>query len=93
MYIVAACKGVNPKNIALGQVVTKIVGHVGTVWETKQVYTRITLKSKYVTTHVVSHWNTLKVNLRNSVSSAITIYYLINYFPVGLTGTSAHVMD
>ena len=45
MYIVAACKGVNPKNIALGQVVTKIVGHVDTVWETNQVYARITLKS------------------------------------------------
>ena len=31
--------------IALGQGVTKIVGHVDTVWETKQVYTRITLTS------------------------------------------------
>ena len=93
MYIIAACKGVNPKNIALEQVVKKIVGHVDTVWETKQVYTRITLKSKYVTIHGVNNWNSLKVNLRNSVSSAITIYKLINYFPVGPTVTSAHVMD
>ena len=88
-YLVAACKVVNPKNIALGQVVTKIVGHVDTVWETK----KCNLKSKYVTIHRVNHWNSLKVNLRNSVSSAITIYYLINYFPVGPTVTSAHVMD
>ena len=29
--------------MALGQVVTNIVGHVDTVWETKQVYTRTTL--------------------------------------------------
>ena len=93
MYIVAACKGVNPKSMALGQVVTKIVGHVDTVWETKQVYTRITLKSKYVTVHGANRWNSLKVNLRNSVSSAITIYYVINYFTVGPTVTSAHVID
>ena len=33
--------GVYPKNMALGQVVKKIVGHVDTVWETKQVYARI----------------------------------------------------
>ena len=51
--------------MALGQVVTKIVGHVDTVWETKQVYTRTTLKSKYVTIHRVNRWNTLKFNLRN----------------------------
>ena len=69
MCIVAACTGFYPKNMALGQVVTKIVGHVDTVWETKQVYTRITLKSKYVTIHGVNHWNSLKGNLRNSVSS------------------------
>ena len=43
--------------MALGQVVTKIVGHVDTVWETKQVYARITLKSKYVTIRGVNHWN------------------------------------
>ena len=76
MCIVAACTGVYPKNMALGQVVTKIVGHVDTVWETKQlkqVYTRITLKSKYVTIHGVSRFNSLKVKLRNSVSSGITI--------------------
>ena len=48
MCIVAACTGVYPKNMALGKVVTKIEGHVDTVWETKQVHTRITLKSKYV---------------------------------------------
>ena len=69
MCIVAACTGVYPKNIALGQVVTKIVGHVDTVWKTKQVHTRITLQSKYVTIHGVNHWNSLKGNLRNSVSS------------------------
>ena len=69
MCIVAACMGVYPKNMALGQVVTKIVGHVDTVWETKQVYTRIKLKSKYVTFHGVNHWNSLKGNLINSVSS------------------------
>ena len=57
MCTVAACTGVYPKNMALGQVVTKIVGHVDTVWETKQVYTRITLKSKYVTIYGVNHWN------------------------------------
>ena len=73
MCIVAACTGVHPKNMALGQVVTKIVGHVDTAWETTQVYTRITLKSKYVTIHGVNHWNSLKGNLRNSVSSGITI--------------------
>ena len=38
MYIVAACMGVNPKNIALGQVVTKIVGHVGSVGNETSVY-------------------------------------------------------
>ena len=69
MCIVAACTGVYPKNRALGQVVTKILGHVDTVWETKQVYTRITLQSKYVTIHGVNHWHSLKGNLRNSVSS------------------------
>ena len=42
MCIIAVCTGVYPKNMALGQVVTQIVGHVDTVWETKQVYTRIT---------------------------------------------------
>ena len=73
MCIVAACTGVYPKNMALGQVVTKIVGHVDTVWETKQVYTRITLKVTYVTIHGVNRWNSLKVNLRISVSSGITI--------------------
>ena len=67
MCIVAACTGVYPKNMALGQVVTKIAGHVDTVWETKQVYTRITLKSTYVTIHRVNRWNSLKVNLGNSV--------------------------
>ena len=36
MCIVAACTGVYPKNMALGQVVTQIVGHVDTVWETKK---------------------------------------------------------
>ena len=39
MGIVTAYTGVYPKNMALGQVVKKIVGHVDTVWETKQVYT------------------------------------------------------
>ena len=73
MCIVAAYTGVYPKNMALGQVVTKIVGHVDTVWETKQVYTRITLTSKCVTIHGVNHWNSLKGNLRNSVSSGIMI--------------------
>ena len=68
MCIVAACTGVYPENMVLGQVVTTIVGHVGTVWETKQEYTRITLKSKYVTIRGVNSWNSLKVNLRNSVS-------------------------
>ena len=61
------------KNMALGQVVTKIVGHVDTLWETKQVYPRITLKLTCVTIHGVNRWNSLKVNLRNSVSSGITI--------------------
>ena len=73
MCIVAACTGVYPENMVLGQVVTKIAGHVDTVWETKLVYTRITLKSKYVTIHGVNRWNSLKVNLSNSVSSRITI--------------------
>ena len=72
MCIVAACTGIYPKNMAL-QVVTKIVGHVDTVWETKQVYTRITLMSKYVTIPGINRRNSLKVNLRNSVSSGITI--------------------
>ena len=73
MCIVAACTGVYPKNMVLGQVVTQIVGHVDTVWETKQVYTKITLKSKHVTIHGVNHWNSLKGKLRNSDSSGITI--------------------
>ena len=38
------------ENMALGQVVTQIVGHVDTVWDMKQVYIRTTLNSKYVTT-------------------------------------------
>ena len=42
------------ENMAMGKVVTKIVGHVDTVWETKHVYTRITLKSKDVTIHGVN---------------------------------------
>ena len=66
MCTVVACMDVYPKNMALGQVVTNIVGKVDTVRETKQVYTRITLKSKYVTIRVVNRWNSLKVNLRNS---------------------------
>ena len=33
----------------LGASYYNIVGHVDTVWDTKQVYTRATLKSKYVT--------------------------------------------
>ena len=57
--IVAACTCVYPKNMALGQVVTNIVGHVDTVWETKQVHTRTTLKSKYVIIHGVNRWNSL----------------------------------
>ena len=73
MCIVAACTSVYPKNMALGQVVTKIVGYVDTVWETKQVHTRITLHSKNVIIHGANRWNSLKVNLRNSVSSRITI--------------------
>ena len=73
MCIVAACTAIYPKNMALGQVVTKITGHIDTVWETKQVYTRITLMAKYATIHGVNRWNSLKVNLRISVSSGITI--------------------
>ena len=53
LCIVAECTCVYPKNMALGQVFTNIVGHVDTVWETKQVHTRTTLKSKYVTIHGV----------------------------------------
>ena len=59
LCIVAACTCVYPKNMALGQVVTNIVGHVDTVWETKQVHTRTTLKSKYVPIHGVNRWNSL----------------------------------
>ena len=59
LCIVASCMCVCPKNMALGQVVTNIVGHVDTVWETKQVHTRKTLKSTYVTIHGVNHWNSL----------------------------------
>ena len=44
LCIVAACTCVYPRNMALGQVVTNIVGHVDSVWDTKQVYTRTTLK-------------------------------------------------
>ena len=47
MCTVAACKCVYTKNMALGQVVTNIAGHVDTVWDAKQVYTRTTLESKY----------------------------------------------
>ena len=59
LYIVEACTCGYPKNMALGQVVTNIVRHVDTVWETKQVHTRTTLHSKYVTIHGVNHWNSL----------------------------------
>ena len=51
------------KNMALGQVVTKLVGHVDTVWDTTQVYTITTLKSNYENIHGVNRWNSLKVNL------------------------------
>ncbi len=44
----AACACLYMKNMALGQVVTKIVGHVDTVWDMEQVYTSTTLNSKYV---------------------------------------------
>ena len=40
--------------------------------------TRITLKSKYVTIHGVNRFNSLKVKLRNSVSSGITIFLVSN---------------
>ena len=59
LCIVAAFTCVCPKNMALGQVVTNIVWHVDTVWETKQVHTRTTLKSKDVTIHGVNRWNSL----------------------------------
>ena len=59
LCIVASCTCVYPKNMALGQVVTNFVGHVDTVWETKQVHTRTTLKSKYVTIRGVNLWNSL----------------------------------
>ena len=59
LCIVASCTCVYPKNMALGQVVTNIVGHVDTVWETKQVHTRTTLKSTNVTIHGVNRWNSL----------------------------------
>ena len=49
IFIDAACACLYMKNVALGQVVTKIVGLVDTVWDMKQVYTRATLNSKYVT--------------------------------------------
>ena len=73
LCIVAACTGVYPKKHGIGASCYKNRGHVDTVWETKQVYTRITLKSKYITIHGVNHWNSLKANLGNSVSSGITI--------------------
>ena len=59
LCIAALCTCVYPKNMALGQVVTNIVGHVDIAWETKQVHTRTTLKSKYVTIHGVNRWNSL----------------------------------
>ena len=59
LCIVAACTCVYPKNMALGQVVTHIVGHVDTPWETQQVHTRTTSKSKYVTIHGVNRWYSL----------------------------------
>ena len=54
LCFVAVCTCVYPKIMALGQVVTNIVGHVDTVWESKQVHTRTTLKSNYVTIHGVN---------------------------------------
>ena len=59
LCIVVACTCVYPKNMALGQVVTYIMGHVVTVWETKQWHTRTTLQSKYVTIRGVNRWNSL----------------------------------
>ncbi len=53
IFIDAACTCFYMKNMALRQVVKKIVGHVDTVdpglWDMKQVYTRTKLNSKYVT--------------------------------------------
>ena len=40
--------------MALGQVVTNIVGHVDIIWQSEQVHTRTTVKSKYVTIHGVN---------------------------------------
>ena len=58
LCIVAACTCVYPKNIALGQVVTQIVGHVDTVWDT--------------TTSV--YQNNIKVNICNySGSNALEL--------------------
>ena len=55
------------KNMALGQVAKKNRGHVDTVWDMKQVYTRTTLNSKYVTTvYELNSLDSLKVNLRKS---------------------------
>ena len=54
LCILAACTCVYPKNMALGQVVTNIVGHVDTVWEAKQVHTRIILHSNNLTIHGVN---------------------------------------
>ena len=59
LCIVASCTCVYLKNMALGQVVTNIVGQVDTVWKTKQVHTRITLNSTNVTIHGVHRWNSL----------------------------------
>ena len=54
------------ENNCLGASCYKIVGHVYTVWDTNQVYTRTILKSKYVTIHRVNRWNSLTFNLRKS---------------------------
>ncbi len=65
LCIFAACTCVYPKNMALGQVVTNIVGHVDTVRDTKHVYTKTTLKSKYVTIYGINRSDS-KFNPSNS---------------------------
>ena len=65
---------VYPKNIALGQVVTNIVGHVDTVWDTEKVYTTTTLKSTYVTIYGIKHWDS-KFNLSKSTMLPIIKRY------------------
>ena len=81
------------KNMALGQVVTNFVGHVDTVWNTKNIHqnnikVKICNYSWSKSLELIKMQPKIYLDLRNSktkVSEGSIIYYIINYFPLGPT--------